>query len=84
MHTGKREMLSKGLPQIRQSEGNSVANRAAAMPLAPETKEDNNGLCRVTAVVWVARIGCPLLLKTILPRPDAAAPGLDPDESLPV
>ncbi len=61
-------MLIRGAPQRRQSEGNSVANRPAAMPLAQET----NGLSCGTTLVPVARIGVPLLLKTILPRPAAA------------
>jgi len=45
-----------------------VANRAAAMPLAQET----DGLSCATTLVPVARIGVPLLLKTILPRPAVA------------
>jgi len=39
------------------------------MPLAQET----NGLLCATTLVPVARISVPLLLKTILPRPAAAA-----------
>jgi hypothetical protein len=61
-------MLIRGAPQRRQSEGNNVANRPAAMPLAQET----NGLSCVTSLVPVARIGVPLLLKTILLHPAAA------------
>jgi hypothetical protein len=45
-----------------------VANRPAAMPLAQET----NGLSCATSLVPVARIGVPLLLKTILLHPAAA------------
>lgn len=61
-------MFIRGVPQRRQSEGNSVAKRPAAMPLAHET----HGLSCATTPVPVARIGVPLLLKTILPRPAAA------------
>jgi len=61
-------MFIRGAPQRRQSEGNSVANKAAAMPLAQET----NGLSCSTTLVPVARIGVPLLLKTILLHPAAA------------
>jgi hypothetical protein len=61
-------MFVRGVPQRRQSEGNSVANKPAATPLAQET----NGLSCTTILVPVARIGVPLLLKTILPRPGAA------------
>jgi hypothetical protein len=39
------------------------------MPLAQET----NGLLGATTLVSVARIGVPLLLKAILPRPAAAS-----------
>ncbi len=45
-----------------------MANRAAAIPLAQET----DGLSCATTLVPVARIGVPLLLKTILPRPAVA------------
>jgi hypothetical protein len=45
-----------------------VANRPAATPLAHET----HGLSGATSLVPVARIGVPLLLKTILPRPAVA------------
>ena len=67
-HTGSREMFIKGAPQRRQSEGNNVAKRPAAIPLAQET----HGLSCATSVVPVARIGVPLLLKTILRHPAAA------------
>ena len=46
-----------------------MANRPAAMPLAQET----NRLSCATTLVPVARIGVPLLLKTILLHPIAAA-----------
>jgi hypothetical protein len=50
---------------MRQSEGNNVANRPAAMLLAQET----DGVGRATTPVPVTRIGVRLLLKTILPHP---------------
>jgi hypothetical protein len=56
-----------------------VANKPAAMPLAQET----HGLSCATTLVPVARIGVPLLLKTILPRP-AVATGALLDESFSV
>src|SRR5579863_2333222 len=55
--TGSREMLMRGAPQRRQSEGNNVAKRPAATPLAHET----HGLSCSTSLVPVARIGVPLL-----------------------
>ena len=62
-------MLMRGEPQRRQSEGNNVANRPAAMPLTHET----DGIGCATTLVPAARIGVPiLLLKTILPHPAAA------------
>ena len=61
-------MFVRGVPQRRQSEGNSVANKAAAMPLVQET----DGLSGATTSVPVARIGVPSLLKTILLHPAAA------------
>ena len=66
-HTGSLEMFIRGVPHRRQSEGNSVANKAAAMPLAQET----SGLSCATTPVPMARIGVPLLLKTILLHPAA-------------
>src|SRR5579872_161393 len=70
--TGKREMLTRGWWQISQSEGNNVANKAAATPLAPETKQETNRLSRFTLVSG-DRFWVPLLLKTILPRPTDAS-----------
>lgn len=61
-------MFIREAPQRRQSEGNNVAKRPAATPLAQET----HGLSCSTTLVPVPRIGVPLLLKTILPRPTAA------------
>src|SRR5215472_15542057 len=59
-HTGSREMLIRGVPQIRQSEGNSVANRLSASREAPEAKVD----LRATVPPRLARVRSPLLLKT--------------------
>src|SRR5580700_9507206 len=67
--TGSREIFIRGAPQRRQSEVNNVANRPAALPLAHETMRLSCG----TTLVPVARIGVPLLLKTILLHPIAAA-----------
>jgi hypothetical protein len=61
-------MFMRGAPQRRQSEGNKVAKRASAIPLAHET----SGLSRGETLVPVARIEVPLLLKTILLHPAAA------------
>src|SRR5262249_3987479 len=71
--TGKREMLARGLPQRRQSEGNKVANRADATPFTLEIKEESSRHSRVASLASVARVGFPLLLKTTLPRPAAAS-----------
>src|SRR5437660_1906117 len=65
-HTGKREILTRGAPQRRQSEGNNVAKTHSAMPLTEETNED--AICRATTLVPEARNWSPLLLKTNLPR----------------
>src|SRR5207248_9562869 len=70
-HTGKREILTRGAPQRRQSEGNRVAKTQSATPLAEETNEDASH-CHATSLVPEARIWSPLLLKTTLPRPAAA------------
>src|SRR5207249_8785576 len=69
-HTGKREILTRGAPRRRQSEGNNVAKTHSAMPLTEETNED--AICRATTLVPEARNWSPLLLKTNLPRPAAA------------
>lgn len=71
-HTGSREMLTRGAPQMRQSEGNKVANRLSAMLPAEETNDATNALCFVTALDPLARVGYSLLLKTSLPRPAGA------------
>ncbi len=62
--TGSREILIRGVPQRRQSEGNRVAKRLSATPLTEETREDTRELSRTAALVPVVRIGSPLLLKT--------------------
>ena len=68
--TGSREILIRGVPQRRQSEGKKVANRLSAIPPTEEIREASNALCCFTASV--ARVGCPLLLKTSLPHPSGA------------
>jgi len=65
--------LMRGAPQTRHSEGKKAANNAAEIPLTGEIGEATKGLrCSIT-LVSVARVGCPLLLKTSLPRPAGAA-----------
>jgi hypothetical protein len=67
-HTGSREILTRGSPQIRQSEGNKTAKRLSAMRLVqtwrktarPEAIEGP----ATAALAWLARILSPLLLKT--------------------
>ena len=66
--TGSREMLIKGVEQIRQSEGKRVAKRLSARLLADETTMDTSEPYRGATSVPVTRIGSPLLLKTSLPR----------------
>src|SRR6266404_220381 len=80
-HTGKREIFSKGVPQIRQSEGKRAANKPWATVAAPafakftrlrpagSPERPNLGFGIGGTVV---RIVSPVLLKTDLPRP---APG---------
>lgn len=65
-------MFRSGLEQRRQSDGNSVAKRLSAIPLAQNAREPGGP----TTAAPEARIGSALLLKTILPartkhRPDA-------------
>ena len=71
----------RGAPQMRQSEGNKVANKLSAMPLTEETSEATNTFCFETAFDPVARVGYSQLLKTSLPRP-AGYGDSNPDESL--
>ena len=66
--TGSREMLIKGVEQIRQSEGKRVANKLSARLLADDTTMDTSEPYRGATSVPVTRIGSPLLLKTSLPR----------------
>jgi len=73
--TGRREMLTRGVPQRRQSDGKRVAKRLSATPLTDETRVDTSELSRVKTWVPVARIGSSLLLKTSLPRPPVSARG---------
>src|ERR1700730_16151960 len=63
--TGSRKMVSRGVPQMRQSEGNNTAKRlSAARPPQRKTIERP-----ATALAWVARVRSPLLLKTASPVP---------------
>src|SRR5271154_5044594 len=62
--TGRREILMRGVPQRRQSEGKNVANKPAATSPAQQASR----LCCPTTLVAVVRIGSSLLLKTLLPR----------------
>jgi hypothetical protein len=58
--TGSREIVTSGVPPMRQSEGNNTAKRlSAAQPPQRETIERP-----ATALAWVARVRSPLLLKT--------------------
>src|SRR5579884_2546326 len=69
-HTGKREMFSRGKPQMRQSEGNKTENTpsearrihlwARVEGACPETIERLSP----ATVAWPARIRSSLLLKT--------------------
>jgi hypothetical protein len=74
-------MFVRGVPQRRQSEGNTVANRAAPMLLHHETRDVASELSCTSPPAWVVRVGALLLLKTILPRPAVAA-GLPPGDLL--
>jgi hypothetical protein len=69
--TGRRVMLRRGLLQRRQSDGNSVAKRLSAIPLAQNAREPGGS----TTAAPEARIGSALLLKTILLGPDEASTG---------
>jgi len=64
--------LIRGAPQRRQSEGKKVANKASAIPPIEEIREATKAFCCSTTLVSAARVGCPLLLKTSLPRPGSA------------
>src|SRR4029077_16124852 len=71
--TGRREILIKGAPQKRQSEGKRVAKRLSATPRTEETRKGTSAASRVPTLVPEARIESSLLLKTNLPRRCAAA-----------
>src|SRR6476660_3823292 len=82
--TGKREMLVRGEPQRRQSDGTRVANAPLATVVAPEISKRSRGRFakwpeRTVAALWGGETGVrvmsPILLKTSLPRP---APGQAP------
>jgi hypothetical protein len=59
---------------MRQSAGNNVANRLSAMPFTDETKDATTELSRSKFLVPLVRVGCPVLLKTILPRLSDSGP----------
>src|SRR5271169_2818845 len=73
--TGKREIFTNAVPQMRQSEGNKTAKRLPAIwPVQPRptwctliwvrlAPEAIGGLA-TAALAWLARILSPLLLKT--------------------
>src|SRR5581483_1427435 len=58
--TGRREILTSGAPQRRQSEGKRVAKRLSAATLTQETNAGS------ATLALVARVRSSLLLKTIL------------------
>lgn len=66
-HTGRREMLVRGAPHKRQSEGNSVANRLSAIAVEERARREAKELRCSADLALEARIGSPLLLKTVLP-----------------
>src|SRR5215469_11962774 len=79
--TGRREILSRGSPQRRQSDGKNAAKRPRAAELVPEAVErhnfrkDGSQNRRGSALEGgktVERVMSPVLLKTNLPR---QAPG---------
>src|ERR1017187_5620453 len=68
--TGRREIFTSGVPQMRQSEGNRTAKRLSVIwPAQPQLivarslPEAIEGLA-TAALAWLARILSPLLLKT--------------------
>jgi len=71
-HTGNREMFVRGAPQNLQSDGKNVLKRDAAKLLNPETNVEANEHFAASSLDPSSRVGMPLLLKTVLPRPDAA------------
>jgi len=71
-HTGKREIFISGVPQIRQSDGNTVVNRAVATSYNPEVKENGDRLSSAFPLLVLPELFL-LLLKTTLPRSAVAA-----------
>lgn len=60
-------MLTKGVPQMRQSEGNKTVKRLSAMrPVQRRTPSVQEAIERLAtiALAWLARILSSLLLKT--------------------
>src|SRR5580658_4533063 len=81
--TGSREILTSGVSQMRQLEGNNTAKQPsattraqAARPTLPAAREAIGGLT-IAAWVWLARILSSLLLKTasVLPAPNRSGCG---------
>jgi hypothetical protein len=70
--TGRREILTRGAPHRRQSEGNRVAKRLSAAALTQETKTGST-------LALVARVRSSLLLKTNLPTCRRGKPHLSGD-----
>src|SRR5277367_6311682 len=65
--TGSREILVRGLLQMRQSEGNSVVNRLSARPFITAAHLDGGNTLPLSATsILRARVWSPLLLKTNL------------------
>lgn len=60
-------MLTSGVWQMRQSEGNNVAKRLSATLLTDETNSEIGERLRLKTLFPPVRIGYSLLLKTSLP-----------------
>jgi hypothetical protein len=68
--TGSREILIKGDPQRRQSDGKSVAKRLSAAPFTQATRE----VSKPATLALANRVRCLLLLKTSLPTTGRSYP----------
>jgi len=64
--TGNLEMVTRGVPQSRQSEGSNAANRFSDKNPAAEIRNGNTLPRREPVPVAASRINAPLLLKTSL------------------
>ena len=69
--TGRREILTRGVPQRRQSPGNNVANKPSAAAVTQET----SAVSAATTLALTARVKSSLLLKTTLPTRTSAHSG---------